>query len=99
MTMAEMTPADLNTLAAAVGKMTPGPWHGDRLDGSVKYAVLGADDVAVIKGDNGNANPYDNTYYGVQTAADEVGIVALVNAAPALLALARVGLGAERRKS
>jgi hypothetical protein len=30
-------------------KATPGPWHGDAHDGSVKYKMLGADDRVVYR--------------------------------------------------
>jgi hypothetical protein len=76
----------LNELEAAVGKMTPGPWTGDRYDGTVKYNMLGADRKPVITGDNGNS---DEGPYGVLRSEDEVGIMALRHAAPALIAAAR----------
>ncbi len=77
---------NLNELEAAVGKMTPAPWTGDRYDGTVKYCMLGPDRVIVIAGDNGNA---DEGPYGTLRTEDEIGIMALRNAAPELIAAAR----------
>lgn len=57
--------AELRKLAEAA---TPGPWRGDRYDGTVKYDLLGANDEPVISGDNGNS---DHGPYGIRNESDE----------------------------
>lgn len=51
---------ELKKLAEAA---SPGPWKGDRYDGTVKYELLDANDNTVIRGDNGNsdAGPFSIT--------------------------------------
>ena len=45
-----MTP--LSSIAERAGKASPGPWKGDRYDGTVKYDVKNAEGGIVIHGDN-----------------------------------------------
>ena len=64
-----MTPEQRDELKAAAQAASPGPWKGDRYDGTVKYELLDANDNAVIKGDNGNSG---DGGYGITNYEDEV---------------------------
>ncbi|MFM0141758.1 hypothetical protein [Paraburkholderia sp. RL18-085-BIA-A] len=51
---------DIDALEALAKAATPGPWRGDRIDGTVKYDIVSGDypngEYAVVcHGDNGNA--------------------------------------------
>jgi hypothetical protein len=72
----------LDHLKTTLAAMTPGPWTGDRLNGTVKYCVLGADRVPVIRG--------DSSEYGILRSEDEEGVMAIRNAAPALIECAEL---------
>lgn len=50
------TQQEMDDLRRAAEAASPGPWKGDRFDGTVKYALLAADGTPVINGDNGNSN-------------------------------------------
>lgn len=63
--------AELRALAKAA---SPGPWRGDRYDGTVKYDLLDANDEPVISGDNGNS---DCGPYGIRGEADEKYLIAV----------------------
>lgn len=73
-----MNEHDLDTLAALVGQMTPGPWVSG-IDSRPNHLT--------IVGQNGCPVAYD-----VFTGRNTNGIVALVNAANDLIELARKGL-------
>jgi hypothetical protein len=47
---------------------TPGPWHGDRYDGSIKYEMRGADDALVLAVDHKNGT---FGFLGDKETADE----------------------------
>lgn len=78
---------DIPTLRRLHEAATPGPWRGDRLDGTVKYQILGGpegdEEVSVCSGDNGN-NALGGPY-GFHSDHDEALVMALRNALPALL--------------
>ena len=59
---------DLNAIKAAAEAATPGPWQGDRYDGTVKYTLQSEDGSAVIRGDNGNS---DAGPFGIMEERDE----------------------------
>lgn len=61
---------ELKKLAEAA---SPGPWKGDRYDGTVKYELLDANDNTVIRGDNGNS---DAGPFGITGEDDEKFILA-----------------------
>lgn len=61
---------ELKKLAEAA---SPGPWKGDRYDGTVKYELLDANDNTVIRGDNGNS---DAGPFGIAGQDDEKFILA-----------------------
>jgi len=73
-----MIRAQLDALAATVEGMTKGPW----------YAVCPQVHFHI----ESPAGYVMERHYGVHNERDAAGIVALVNAAPDLLALARLGL-------
>lgn len=79
-----MPPADLDVLAAAVAQMTEGPWAERFIYRMFKAA---RSDVSLLMGATADTD-WPNA----------AGIVALVNAAPALLELAREAL-AERERT
>lgn len=62
------TQEELSKLKSAAEFASPGPWKGDRYDGTVKYALLAADGTPVIKGDNGNSN---SGPFGIANEEDE----------------------------
>jgi hypothetical protein len=64
----ELPDLDLNELEAIALAATPGPWKGDRYDGTIKYDLLGKDDETVIHGDNGNS---DHGPFGIENEEDE----------------------------
>jgi len=74
---------------------TPGPWVGDRYDGTVKYAIQGPGDALVCQGCNGNSAG-DNPY-GFQSTEDESFVMAARNALPALIAVAEAAKGVAGR--
>jgi Ead/Ea22-like protein len=45
---------DLKKLRELAGAATPGPWTGDRIDGTVKYCIMSGKTV-VCRGDNYNS--------------------------------------------
>lgn len=59
---------DLNKLKALAAAASPGPWRGDRIDGTVKYSLLDANDNAIVNGDNGNSG---HGPYGIVEKNDE----------------------------
>lgn len=61
---------ELRRLAEAA---SPGPWRGDRFDGTVKYCVMSSNGKQVIAGDNGNS---ESGPFGVTTNEDENYILA-----------------------
>lgn len=63
----ELPDLDLNELEAIALAATPGPWKGDRYDGTIKYDLLGKDDETVIHGDNGNS---DHGPFGIENEED-----------------------------
>ena len=63
-----MNEQELDELEKIAKAATPGPWYGDRVDGTVKYSLMGGADDHVIRGDNGNE---DTIPYGIQTDEDE----------------------------
>lgn len=78
---------DLEKLEAVARAASPGPWIGDRIDGSVKYDLLDANKESVICGDNGNS---DGEGYGIMSDADEAYFLAAHPAAVLeLIALVR----------
>jgi hypothetical protein len=60
----------LTSIAGRVEKVTPGPWKGDRYDGTVKYELVGEDHSVVIRGDNGNSDSQSSPY-GILNKGDE----------------------------
>lgn len=64
---------DLGKLRDLAQAATPGPWTGDRYDGTVKYDILGANGGTVIRGDNGNS---EGGPYGIYRDEDERFILA-----------------------
>jgi len=64
-----MTPEQREELKAAAMAASPGPWNGDRYDGTVKYELRDVNDNAVIRGDNGNSG---GDGYGIMNYEDEV---------------------------
>jgi hypothetical protein len=73
--MTAPTDIDLDALDAQLAAMTPGPWH-----------LGGGDGPAICHMFRGHL---ENQIGEMDTAADDAGIVALVNAAPALIARVR----------
>ena len=71
---------DLAAIRARIAAAPPGPWVGDRLDGSVKYEVLDADGYTIIRGCNGNHDP---SYGVVSEHPDRDGAEELILGAPA----------------
>lgn len=64
---------DIDELEALAKAATPGPWRGDRIDGTVKYDIVAGDYpngeyTVVCHGDNGNAC---NGGYGFASAENE----------------------------
>jgi hypothetical protein len=59
---------DIEKLKELALAASPGPWKGDRYDGTVKYTVLDANDDPVIRGDNGNS---DSGPFGIDKEEDE----------------------------
>ncbi|KAA0089339.1 hypothetical protein CIW54_07690 [Paraburkholderia sp. T12-10] len=64
---------DLDRLEALAKVATPGPWRGDRIDGTVKYDIVAGDYpngeyTVVCHGDNGNAS---DGGYGFTSAENE----------------------------
>jgi hypothetical protein len=68
-----MTP-DLAELKRIAEAASPGPWRGDRIDGSVKYDLLDANGQSVIHGDDGNVSHAH--CYGIQFDKDEAYLLA-----------------------
>lgn len=62
---------------------TPGPWRGDRDDGTIKYAVLGYRDETIIAVDHKNGT---SGFLGDNGDNDEKFVTAAREAMPALLA-------------
>lgn len=58
----------LEEIRARCEAATPGPWRGDRHDGSIKYAMYGADDTAVLTVDHKDAT---SGFLGDRCVADE----------------------------
>jgi hypothetical protein len=85
MTMPETNAALIAEVKAALEKATPGPWRGDRFDGSVKYDVLAggveSKREVVIHGDDWNCSEYSDTKFGIVNERDE----ALILNAPSWL--------------
>lgn len=77
---------DYNELKKLAEAASPGPWRGDRYDGTVKYCVLNVNGNAVVAGDNGNnmSGPF-----GVMSAENESYILA-ANPATVLSILAHI---------
>lgn len=64
---------DIEKLEALAKAATPGPWRGDRIDGTVKYDIVAGDYpngeyTVVCHGDNGNAS---DGGYGFTSAENE----------------------------
>jgi hypothetical protein len=78
------TPTDPKQLAARLrsleAKATPGPWTGDRIDGTVKYWILGPNEAKVCRDHYGE---YET--YGFQNKEDEDLVMELRNNLPAIL--------------
>lgn len=82
---------DLDRLEAMALAATPGPWRGDRIDGTVKYDIVAGDYpngeyTVVCHGDNGNAS---DGGYGFTSAENEEYVLA-VNPATILALIAEV---------
>jgi len=77
-----ITPERVEELREAMARMTPAPWRGDRYDGTVKYAMLGAGEATVVASDDGNAT---SGPYGFMQEADERGVMLLRNESSRLL--------------
>lgn len=59
---------DLVAMRKLAMAATPGPWIGDRIDGTVKYDLIAAGGERVICGDNSNS---DSGPYGIMNEEDE----------------------------
>jgi hypothetical protein len=68
-----MNNEDLQQLKALAEAASPGPWSGDRYDGTVKYEVLDVNGATVIRGDNSNMSEGG---YGIENEEDERFILA-----------------------
>ena len=79
-------PEKIERLEGLLKKATPGPWRGDMHDGGVKYAVLGADGLAVIRCDHKNGGSGFVTDAG---EADAALVIETVNTLPDLLSALR----------
>ena len=88
--MPQKTDDPVAACEAAYEKMTPGPWRGDRIDGTVKYQMLGEDGAVVVNGDNGNgmhSGVFGEPWcYGFQRVEDEAGVMTLVSLWPEVMA-------------
>lgn len=78
-----MTDEQLQEWQAATDAATPGPWRGDRHDGTVKYHVYGANDAVVLQVDHKNG---ESGFLGDNGDNDEAFVLAARTAMPALLA-------------
>ncbi len=74
--------AELDAALALANAATPGPWRGDRLDGTVKYEVLGADDVQVLRVDHKNG---EFGFLSDNSTGDERFVLASRHLVPALV--------------
>ena len=78
-----MSRKQLDDALALANAATPGPWRGDRLDGTVKYEVLGADDVQVLRVDHKNG---EFGFLSDNSMSDERFVLASRTLVPALVA-------------
>jgi len=79
-----MTTIDLDEVERLYNAATPGDWHGDRQDGSIKYRLTSGDDCELVLAvDHKN---FTSGFLGDRGKEDAALIIALHNAFPALLA-------------
>jgi hypothetical protein len=87
----ETKPLDLDAIEARANAATPGPWRGDRHDGTAKYSVEGAPSTSgpqalVLRVDHKDG---EFGFVGLNGTADEAFVLAARTDVPALVAEVR----------